>query len=192
MVRVLALTRWPRSAASSRQRFLAFTGYLARQGIEVTARPFFDEAYVARVNSGLKINGIELLGHYRQRLGELLKRDRYDLLGLVQNAAQFLASTPGLTMQDMESLPIGLALLHDPNLHGTVADPQLAGFEPRRRAILVMERNKAVLVLDRNRSAEEVLREAAIQAHVSQPEAAAVFSLGIVANLDRLTVLTAP
>ena len=86
VVRVLALTRWPRSAASSRQRFLAFTGYLARQGIEVTARPFFDEAYIARVNSGLKVNGMELLGHYRQRLGELLKRDRYDLLWVEKEA----------------------------------------------------------------------------------------------------------
>ena len=86
MTRVLALTRWPRSAASSRQRFLAFTGYLARQGIEVTARPFFDEAYVARVNSGLKVNGMELLGHYRQRLSELLKRDRYDLLWIEKEA----------------------------------------------------------------------------------------------------------
>ena len=86
MVRVLALTRWPRSAASSRQRFLAFTGYLAGQGIEVTARPFFDEAYIARVNSGLKINGMDLLGHYRQRFGELRKRDRYDLLWIEKEA----------------------------------------------------------------------------------------------------------
>src|SRR4029077_8371624 len=86
VVRVLALTRWPRSAASSRQRFLAFTGYLARQGIEVTARPFFDEAYIARVNSGMNVNGMELLGHYRQRFGELWKRDRYDLLWVEKEA----------------------------------------------------------------------------------------------------------
>jgi glycosyltransferase involved in cell wall biosynthesis len=86
VIRVLALTRWPRSAASSRQRFLTFIGYLARLGIEVTARPFFDEAYVARVNSGLKVNGMELLGHYRQRLSELLKRDRYDLLWIEKEA----------------------------------------------------------------------------------------------------------
>ena len=86
MVRVLALTRWPRSAASSRQRFLAFTGYLARQGIEITARPFFDEAYIARVNSGLNVNGMDLLGHYRQRFGELWKRDRYDLLWVEKEA----------------------------------------------------------------------------------------------------------
>ncbi len=86
MVRVLALTRWPRSAASSRQRFLAFTAYLARQEIEVVARPFFDEAYIARVNSGLKINGTELFGHYRQRFGELLKRHRFDLLWIEKEA----------------------------------------------------------------------------------------------------------
>ncbi|MBV9568273.1 MAG: glycosyltransferase family 4 protein [Hyphomicrobiales bacterium] len=86
MVRVLALTRWPRSAASSRQRFLAFTNYLASQGIEVTARPFFDEAYIAGVNSGARINGLELLSHYRQRLQELRKRGRYDVLWVEKEA----------------------------------------------------------------------------------------------------------
>ncbi|MBV8766952.1 MAG: glycosyltransferase family 4 protein [Hyphomicrobiales bacterium] len=86
MIRVLALTRWPRSAASSRQRFLVFSDYLARHGIEVAWLPFFDEAYIARVNSGLKVSVTELVGQYRRRLGELLKRGRYDLLWIEKEA----------------------------------------------------------------------------------------------------------
>ena len=86
MVRVLALTRWPRSAASSRQRFLAFTSYLARQEINVTARPFFDEAYIARLNSGRRLSARELVGCYRRRLGELQKRSRYDLIWIEKEA----------------------------------------------------------------------------------------------------------
>jgi len=86
VIRVLALTRWPRSAASSRQRFLAFANYLATRGIEVTARPFFDEAYIARVNSGAKINPLQLLGHYGRRFRELRKRGRFDLLWIEKEA----------------------------------------------------------------------------------------------------------
>jgi len=86
MVRVLALTRWPRSAASSRQRFLAFASFLARHDIELTVRPFFDEAYISRVNSGLKANSMELMAHYGRRLSELSKRGRYDLLWIEKEA----------------------------------------------------------------------------------------------------------
>jgi hypothetical protein len=86
VLRVLALTRWPRSAAGSRQRFLVFTTYLAQEGIEVTVRPFFDEAYVARVNSARRINGLELIGYYRRRVAELLRRDRYDLVWIEKEA----------------------------------------------------------------------------------------------------------
>jgi len=86
MIRVLALTRWPRSAASSRQRFLVFASFLARHGIELTIRPFFDEAYISHVNSGLKPSAIELMAHYRRRLSELAKRGRYDLLWVEKEA----------------------------------------------------------------------------------------------------------
>ena len=52
------------------------------------------------------------------------------LFGLVQSAAQILARR-GTPLQVLETLPLGLALLHDPVLHGTVAEPHLAGLEPR-------------------------------------------------------------
>ncbi len=77
----------------------------------------------------------------------------------------------------LSSLRVSLTLLHDPVLHGTVADPHLAGLDPRHRAILVLERHKSALRLDPAQTAEELLREAATQAQVTEPGSAAVFSL---------------
>jgi predicted class III extradiol MEMO1 family dioxygenase len=89
-------------------------------------------------------------------------------------------------------LTVGLTLLHDPVLQGTVADPQLQGFDPGNRAFLVLERNKAGLAFDKNKPAEEVLAAAAEQARVSQPASAGVYSLATVTNVQSVGVSTAP
>ena len=57
------------------------------------------------------------------------------LFGLVQSAAQYLASQ-SFNQEAFDRLSIGLTLLDNPMLHGTVGDPHLAGFEPARRAFL--------------------------------------------------------
>ena len=90
------------------------------------------------------------------------------------------------------SLSFGLALLSDPVLHGTVADPDLAGFDPKKRALLVMERNKHRPGLRRELSAEEVLSQSAKLANVSRPEQAMVFSLAGISNILKARVSTAP
>jgi AmmeMemoRadiSam system protein B len=113
------------------------------------------------------------------------------LFSLVQAAAQHLAAR-GATAETVDGLGVGLALLYDPVLHGTVAEPHLAGLEPRGRAVLVLERNKNGLVLDPGRSAEELVREAAAAARVSQPEAAQIMSLAALANVARVHLSTAP
>ncbi|HYV38684.1 MAG TPA: AmmeMemoRadiSam system protein B, partial [Gemmataceae bacterium] len=113
------------------------------------------------------------------------------LLGLVQSAAQYLASQR-ITQEAFDALSLGLTLLHDPMLHGTVADPQLGGFEPRHRSVLVLERNKAGLAFNPSRGPEELLREAAIHARVGQPEIAGVFSLSTISNVNQVNLSTAP
>jgi glycosyltransferase involved in cell wall biosynthesis len=80
------LTRYPRIAASSRQRFLIFIPYLAGQGIEVTVRSFFDDAYIDGVNAGRAVNALRLIRRYRRRLVHLLRRNRYDLLWVEKEA----------------------------------------------------------------------------------------------------------
>ena len=92
----------------------------------------------------------------------------------------------------MDSLHVDLLLLHDPTLHGSAANPQLAGLDPRHRVILVLERNKAGLIFDPERSAEDLLAEAAKLAHVSHPSGAAVFALDALSTSAPVRVSTAP
>jgi AmmeMemoRadiSam system protein B len=77
-------------------------------------------------------------------------------------------------------------------LHGTVADPQLAGLDPRQRAVLVLERNKAGLVHNAEKTAEEVLADTARAAQVSLPETASVVSLRVLSNMESVRVSTVP
>jgi AmmeMemoRadiSam system protein B/AmmeMemoRadiSam system protein A len=113
------------------------------------------------------------------------------LFNLVQTAAQYLAAQ-GVGADALAGVPVGLALLHDPVLHGTVADPHLGGFDPARRALLVVERGKIGLAFDPARPADELVQEAARQARAHQPDGAALFSLAAVTNVARVAVSTAP
>jgi len=111
------------------------------------------------------------------------------LFQLTQAAAQQLAAEGVGALSGIET---GVGMLHDPVPHGTVADPHLAGLEPKHRAILVIERNKTALLYDPTQTAEELLAEAAIQARVSEPATAGVFSLDVLTNTMPITITTAP
>ncbi len=113
------------------------------------------------------------------------------LFGLVQAAAQSLVNQ-GLAPEVLRNLQVGLTLLHDPALHGTVADPHLAGLDPQRRAALVLERNKSALLFDPGRKPWELLAEAARQAQVTHPRSATVYSLDALSTLPGVSVSTAP
>jgi pyruvate formate lyase activating enzyme len=113
------------------------------------------------------------------------------LFGLVQTAAQYLARQ-GVHPEAVGNLPVGLMLLHDPVLHGTVADPHLAGLDPAERALLVLERGKAGIAFNAKATAAELVKEAAGQARVHQPDNAALFSLAAVTNMAQAVVSTAP
>ena len=119
------------------------------------------------------------------------------LLSLVQAAAARLAArgvTPGRggVTPPLPDLGIDLMFLGDPALHGTVADPELAGLDPRRRALFVLERNRSALLFDPERTPDELLAEAASQAEVHQAAAAGVFSLDALANAPSVAVATVP
>src|SRR5262249_28916674 len=113
------------------------------------------------------------------------------LFGMAQNAAQLLASR-GVQLEVASSLSIHLLLLHDPVLHGSVADPQLLGVDTSSRAFRVTERDKLGVVFAPARSAEECLREAAQQARVAEPAAATVCTLRAIADLPRVSIGVAP
>jgi AmmeMemoRadiSam system protein B/AmmeMemoRadiSam system protein A len=113
------------------------------------------------------------------------------LFSLSQAAAQALTAQ-GATADNLDSLEIGLAILTDPAMHGTVADPHLGGIDPRARALLVMERAKAGMVFDPTATPGNLLVEAARQARVRTPAAASVLSLATLATVQPVALSTAP
>ncbi len=129
-----------------------------------------------------------LLTHLSMRPAMPLQGTLYQL---TQGAAQAVTAR-GVTEADLETLSVGLAVLYDPTMHGTVGDPDLRGIDMRRRAVLVMERGRAGLVFDPARSPEEAVEEAAGQARVSEPAVAPVLSLEVNTTEPRVVVSTAP
>lgn len=79
-MRVTALTKYDREAASTRQRFLQYIGPLADAGIELTYRPLIHDAYVRSLATGERWSKISLLRAYAERLIGLMLRSRSDLL----------------------------------------------------------------------------------------------------------------
>ena len=112
------------------------------------------------------------------------------LYQLSQHAAQHLAGQR-LPAEALVAVKVRVTILHDPVLHGTALEPELAGFDPQHRAILVMERNKSGIVFAPAQQPAELVAEAAGQARVTQPASAAVFSLDALA-LAPFTLSTAP
>lgn len=110
---------------------------------------------------------------------------------LAQNAAQNLAAQK-IAAEAVNGIQMNLLLLHDATLHGTAADPQLAGLDPKHRAILVLERNKAGLIYDPEKTAEDLLAEAVKLAQVSHPTGAAVFALDALSTSSPVRMSTAP
>jgi AmmeMemoRadiSam system radical SAM enzyme/AmmeMemoRadiSam system protein B/AmmeMemoRadiSam system protein A len=113
------------------------------------------------------------------------------LHSLTQSAARTLTAD-GIRPDDAGDLQVDLTLLHDAALHGTVADPHLAGVEPAHRALFVLERNKIGFVYDPSRSPAELLAEAAALAQVSHPATASIVSLEALSSAAPVSVSTAP
>jgi hypothetical protein len=112
------------------------------------------------------------------------------LFTLCQHAAQVLANQR-LAPETLATLQVRVAILHDPILHGTAQEPDLAGVDPRHRAILAMEGNKSAVVFGPSRPAADLLAEAVRAARVMHPASAPVFSLDALA-VAPFTLSTAP
>jgi AmmeMemoRadiSam system protein B/AmmeMemoRadiSam system protein A len=108
------------------------------------------------------------------------------LFSLTQAAARSIAASP------VSNPVIELTILDDPAMHGTAADPDLAGIDPQARAVLITERNKSGFVFNPRLTVVELVETARQQAQVSNPAGAPVFSVGTLTTADALSISTAP
>ncbi|HEU5432164.1 MAG TPA: AmmeMemoRadiSam system protein A, partial [Thermomicrobiales bacterium] len=103
------------------------------------------------------------------------------LFQIVEELAHSLLGA-GIGAERLAGARLDLAVLYDPAMHGALAAPDLRGFDPRRRALVILEAAKSSLAFAPELAADDVLRRATEQVSFSEPEAASVFSLAAVSN----------
>lgn len=79
-MKVLLLTRYSRSGASSRLRYYQYLPFLNAQGMDVDVYPLFGEEYLKRLNAGQPQNPTSTLSAYLHRIFRLISCRAYDLL----------------------------------------------------------------------------------------------------------------
>jgi AmmeMemoRadiSam system protein B len=94
--------------------------------------------------------------------------------------------------EQVDELGLGLTLLIDVNLHGSLADPELTGLDARQRGVLVLERNRAGLVFEADRQPAELLADAARLAEVRSLTTTPVYSLEVLTTEPVVRVSTGP
>lgn len=99
-------------------------------------------------------------------------------------------ATRELAGDDLQRL--GVTILYDPALQGTVHDNDLRGVAGRRRALLVMERGRSSLIFNTEQDADASLRQAAEELPVKDPGSATVFSLAADSSQTRIAHVQRP
>lgn len=88
-MKVLYLTKYTRLAGSSRMRSYQYFPYLEEAGMQVTVKPFFDDAYLKDFYAGKK-NISAVLKSYVKRLGVLFSVFNYDRVVIEKEIFPFL------------------------------------------------------------------------------------------------------
>ncbi|OWR15173.1 glycosyltransferase family 4 protein [Chryseobacterium sp. VAUSW3] len=88
-MKILYLTKYTRMAGSSRMRSYQYFPYLEKAGMQVTVKPFFDDAYLKDFYAGTK-NISAVVKSYIKRLGVLFSVFRYDRVVIEKEIFPFL------------------------------------------------------------------------------------------------------
>lgn len=131
---------------------------------------------------------------------ELMQGNRVSLKNAMPLQTTLFSMTEGLAQafkrlpagQQVGNLQLGLTILCAPSLHGTVADPDLRGVDPRRHMILVIDRNRTGALYDPQQSPEALVAAAAREAGIRSLETAQVIALDCVTNLKQSRIVNVP
>jgi len=88
----------------------------------------------------------------------------------------------------LASARVGLTVFWDPAMHGTVAEPELEGFEPKHRSLLVADQGKWCGVFDPEKKPLELVEDALARVRFREPEGAAVCSLAVASTEPKVAV----
>ena len=85
-----------------------------------------------------------------------------------------------------------VAILYGSAVHGTVADADLRGLDPQRRAVVVLERGRYAWTFDPDRTPAELLASATDRVQVLNSQIAGVLSLAVDSSCRSFTVSNLP
>lgn len=143
-IRVLALTRYARTAASTRQRFTQYFPYLAEQGIDVTLSPLLDDSWVSGIVTGKRAGPAALAGAYWRRLRTLLSAGDYDLIWISYELFPYL---PGAAERLVRLTGVPYVLDYDDAIfHNYDAHPRAAVRGLLGRKLVPLMRGAAAVV----------------------------------------------
>ena len=80
MIRILALPRFTPLAAGCRYRIYSYLNYLRDQGFSIDVAPFLGDDYLHAMYQGRRKSYLSIASSYFNRVAQLLKLNRYDLV----------------------------------------------------------------------------------------------------------------
>jgi len=113
------------------------------------------------------------------------------LLELVDAAAGVVCSVP-LTPETLSQVSCGLTILWDPAMQGRLPQPDLAGVDSKRRAVMVAGQSRWALAFDPGKSPEDLLDEALRRAGMSESPSGTVYSLAVASSEPRAVASNVP
>ena len=108
-----------------------------------------------------------------------------------------MAQDPSSSVEDLENdLHTEHQILNmgpsHPAMHGTAAEPDLRGFEPAGRALVVMERGRSAWMFNPEHAPQELLDETIAKAKLINPAASALYSLECQTTRTPLEIVIQP
>lgn len=113
------------------------------------------------------------------------------LFNLTKAAAGSLAEAR-IDPRSIERAPCGLSVFWDPAMHGALDSPDLAGIDPRRRAVIVIDQSRWGVAYDPNLSAEQLLDACLERLGLTRESRGAVCSMAVVSTESRVLTGNAP
>jgi glycosyltransferase involved in cell wall biosynthesis len=89
-LKVLLLTRYGRTGASSRLRFLQYLPGLVAEGVEAHVAPFLDDTYLKELYGGHRPSLQRVLTFYSARLNELARAREFDVVWIEKEALPWM------------------------------------------------------------------------------------------------------
>ncbi len=102
-LQVLLFTRYGRTGASSRLRFLQYAARLDEYDIDVHPAPFLDDDYLRELYAGRRPSMKRILGFYSERLRQIVRAQDFDVVWIEKEVLPWVPHWVGMTA--LGSLP---------------------------------------------------------------------------------------